>query len=108
MKKVIISFAIAAMCLCSCGNNNNGTKQAEGEAEAILKVQQAKADGLKMLNEAHVEQAVLTLQAYEAMIKVADGKATKIIIPSELQSIAGLATAVAESVKETKTETKTK
>ena len=83
-------------------------REAEGEAEAILKVQQAKADGLKMLNEAHVEQAVLTLQAYEAMIKVADGKATKIIIPSELQSIAGLATAVAESVKETNTETKTK
>ena len=83
-------------------------REAEGEAEAILKVQQAKADGLKMLNEAHVEQAVLTLQAYEAMIKVADGKATKIIIPSELQSIAGLATAVAESVKETKTDSKTK
>ncbi len=83
-------------------------REAEGEAEAILKVQQAKADGLKMLNEAHVEQAVLTLQAYEAMVKVADGKATKIIIPSELQSIAGLATAVAETVKETKTETKTK
>ena len=83
-------------------------REAEGEAEAILKVQQATADGHKMLNEAHVEQAVLTLKAYEAMVKVADGKATKIIIPSELQSIAGLATAVAETVKETKTETKTK
>ena len=83
-------------------------REAEGEAEAILKVNQATADGLKMLNEAHVEQAVLTLKAYEAMVKVADGKATKIIIPSELQSIAGLATAVAETVKETKTEAKTK
>lgn len=78
-------------------------REAEGEAEAILKVQQATADGLKMLNEAHVEQAVLTLKAYEALVKVADGKATKIIIPAELQSIAGLASAVAESVKETKT-----
>jgi regulator of protease activity HflC (stomatin/prohibitin superfamily) len=66
-------------------------REAEGEAEAILKVQSATAEGLKMLKEAKTDQAVLTLKSFEALAKVADGKATKIIIPSEIQGLAGLA-----------------
>ena len=65
--------------------------QAEGEATAILKVQQAMADSLKLLNEAAPNDQVVKLKALETMTKVADGKATKIIIPSELQGLAGLA-----------------
>ncbi|MBO5454380.1 MAG: SPFH/Band 7/PHB domain protein [Clostridia bacterium] len=71
-------------------------KKAEGQAEAILKVQQATAEGLKMLNEAAPTDAVLTLRSLEALKDVADGQATKIIIPSEIQGIAGLATSVKE------------
>ena len=67
--------------------------QAEGEATAILKVQQAMADSLKMLNEAAPNEQVIKLKALEAFQKAADGKATKIIIPSEIQGLAGLATA---------------
>ena len=67
--------------------------QAEGEATAILKVQQAMADSLKMLNEAAPNDQVIKLKALEAFQKVADGKATKIIIPSEIQGLAGLASA---------------
>ena len=74
--------------------------QAEGEATAILKVQQAMADSLKLLNEAAPNDQVIKLKALEAMQKVADGKATKIIIPSEIQGIAGLAKGVVESVKD--------
>ena len=74
--------------------------KAEGEAEAILKVQQAMADSLAMLNEKAPNDAVLRLKAIEAMQKVADGKATKIIIPSELQGLVGLAKGITESVKE--------
>ncbi len=66
-------------------------REAEGQAEAILTVQRATAEGLKLLKEAQVDKGVLTLKSYEALAKVADGKSTKIIIPSELQSIAGLA-----------------
>lgn len=66
-------------------------RRAEGEAEAILKVQQANADGIKFLNEAAPDQAVLTLKSLEAFAKAADGKATKLIIPSEISGIAGLA-----------------
>lgn len=66
-------------------------REAEGEAEAILKVQSATAEGLKMLKAAKTDQAVLTLKSFEALVKVADGKATKIIIPSEIQGLAGLA-----------------
>ena len=76
--------------------------QAEGEAEAIMKVQQAMADSLKLLNEAAPNDQVIKLKALEAMQKVADGQATKIIIPSELQSLAGLAVGLTESVKEGK------
>ena len=64
--------------------------RAEGEAEAILKVQQATADALKLLNEANPNEQVIKLRALEAFVKAADGRATKIIIPSELQGLAGL------------------
>ena len=74
--------------------------KAEGEAEAILKVQQAMADSLAMLNEKAPNDAVLRLKAIEAMQKVADGKATKIIIPSEIQGLVGLAQGITETVKE--------
>ena len=75
-------------------------REAEGEAEAILKVQQANADGIRFLREAGADQAVLTMKSLEAFEKVADGKATKIIIPSEIQGIAGLAKSVMEVSKE--------
>ena len=74
--------------------------EAEGEAEAILKVQQATAEGIRLLNEAGASEAVIRLKALEAFEAAADGKATKIIIPSEIQSLAGLATAFKEIVKE--------
>lgn len=75
-------------------------REAEGEAEAILKVQQATAEGIRLLKEAGADAAVLQLKSLEAFEKAADGKATKIIIPSEIQGIAGLAKSVAEVVKE--------
>ncbi|MBS6196477.1 MAG: SPFH/Band 7/PHB domain protein [Clostridiales bacterium] len=71
-------------------------KEAEGEAEAILKVQQANADGIRFLKEAGADEAVLTLKSLEALAQVADGKATKIIVPSDLQGLAGLATSLKE------------
>ena len=71
-------------------------REAEGEATAILKVQQANADGLRFLKEAGADQSVLALKSFEALAKVADGKATKIIIPSELQNVAGLVKSVTE------------
>lgn len=73
-------------------------RRAEGEAEAILKVQQANADGIKFLNEAAPDRAVLTLKSLEAFAKAADGKATKLIIPSEISGIAGLASSLTEIV----------
>ncbi len=73
-------------------------RRAEGEAEAILKVQQANADGIKFLNEAAPDQAVLTLKSLDAFAKAADGKATKLIIPSEISGIAGLASSLTEIV----------
>ena len=75
-------------------------REAEGQAEAILKVQQANADGIRFLKEAGADQAVLTIKSLEAFEKAADGKATKIIIPSELQGIAGLAKSIVEVTKE--------
>ena len=75
-------------------------REAEGEAEAILKVQQANADGIKFLREAGADQAVLTIKSLEAFEKAADGKATKIIIPSEIQGVAGLAKSLVEVGKE--------
>lgn len=73
--------------------------EAEGEADAILKVQTATAEGIRMINEANPSQAVLTIKSLEAMGKVADGQATKIIIPSNLQGLAGLATTASEVFK---------
>lgn len=75
-------------------------RESEGEAEAILKVQQANADGIRFLREAGADEAVLTIKSLEAFEKAADGRATKIIIPSELQGLAGLA----KSAKEIMTE----
>ena len=73
--------------------------RAEGEAQAILSVQKAMAESLKLLNDACPNDQVIKLKALETMEKVADGKATKIIIPSEIQGLAGLAEGVVESVK---------
>ena len=74
--------------------------EAQGEAEAILTVQRATAEGIKLINEAAPSDAVLRLKALESFTAAADGKATKIIIPSEIQGLAGLAEGVIESVKE--------
>ncbi len=73
-------------------------REAEGEAEAILKVQQASADGIRFLKEAGADEAVLQIKSLEAFEKVADGQATKIIIPSEIQGLAGLATSIKEVI----------
>ena len=74
--------------------------KADGEAQAILAVQQALADSIAMLNEKAPNDSVLRLKAIEAMQKVADGQATKIIIPSEMQGLVGLANGIVESAKE--------
>ena len=74
-------------------------KEAEGEAEAILKIQEATAKGIAMINEVNPSDAVITIKSLEAFERAADGKATKIIIPSNIQGIAGLASAVTEAVK---------
>ena len=73
-------------------------RQAEGEAEAILKVQQANADGIRFIKDAGADQSVLTIKSLEAFEAAADGKATKIIIPSDIQGIAGLAASLKEIV----------
>ena len=78
-------------------------REAEGEAQAILAVQQALADSLRMLNEAAPSDRVIALKSLEAFQKGADGKATKIIIPSEIQSLAGLATSVKELISDSST-----
>ena len=77
-------------------------REAEGEAEAILKVQEATAAGIRMINEAKPCKEMLTLKSFEALEKVANGQATKIIIPSELQSLAGLAATLTETVNQYK------
>ena len=79
-------------------------REAEGQAEAILRVQQANADGIRFLNESAPTASVLQLKSYEAFMKAADGKATKIIVPSEIQNLAGLVTSVKEVASEAKTE----
>ena len=71
-------------------------REAEGEAEAIMKVQQAKADGIRMLKEAGADEAVLKIKSLEAFEKAADGKATKILLPADLQGVASLATTFRE------------
>lgn len=75
-------------------------KEAEGEAQAILEVQKAVAEGIRMINEAKPSDAVIAMKSLEAFAKAADGKATKIIIPSEIQSLAGLATSLKELVSD--------
>ena len=77
-------------------------REAEGQAEAILKVQQANADGIRMIREAGADQAVLTIKSLEALKAVADGKATKIIILSEIQGLAGLVSSITEIPKDPK------
>ena len=74
-------------------------REAEGEAEAIMKVKQAQADGIRMLKEAGADEAVLKIKSLEAFEKVADGKATTILIPSELQGIASMAATLKETAK---------
>ncbi len=92
-------------------------KKAEAQAEAILKVRKAEADGellvrkaeaegMKMINDANPSQAVLTIRSYEALAKVADGRATKLIIPSDVQNLATMAAAVTETVSQMKTSVK--
>lgn len=71
-------------------NKERQIREAEGKAEAIVKVKKAEADGLKLLKDAKMDEAVLKLKSYEAMVNVANGQATKIIIPSEMQNMAGI------------------
>lgn len=75
-------------------------REAEGEAEAILTIQKATAEGLKMIKDVQLDKEVLTLKSFEAFEKAANGQATKIIIPSEIQGLAGLATSLVETTKE--------
>ena len=75
-------------------------RESEGEAEAILKVEEARAKAIQLINEAKPSDGFLTIRSLDAFEKAADGQATKIIIPSEIQGIAGLAKAVSESVKD--------
>ena len=75
-------------------------REAEGQAEAILKVSEANAEGIRKINESNPQNGVLTIKSLEALEKVADGKSTKIIIPSDIASIAGLATSLKEIIKE--------
>ena len=77
-------------------------KVAEGEAEALLKLKQAEADGIKLLKDAKADTSVLTLKSYETLAQVANGQSTKIIIPSELQNVASIGTAIGEMLKSDK------
>ena len=81
-------------------------REAEGQAQAILAVQKANADGIRMLNEADATQKVIELKSLEAFAKAADGKATKIIIPSEIQGMAGMVSSITEVVKSSGSEAK--
>ena len=89
-----------AAILAAEAQKESAIKKAEGEAEAILKVQNATAEGIKMLNDAAPSQCVIAVKSFEALQVVADGKATKIIIPSEIQSLAGLAASLKGIVEE--------
>lgn len=81
-------------------------KEAEGEAQAILKISSAKADALKLLKDANADEAVLKLKSYEAMVDVANGNATKIIIPSDLQNLVTASTIISDSIKNSKKDEK--
>lgn len=85
-------------------NKQSKIKMAEGEAEALLKLRQAEAEGIKLLKEAKADKSVIALKSLDALGKVADGKATKIIIPSDLQNIASLGVTLSESLKTEKVE----
>ncbi len=88
-----------ALILQAEAQKESAIQKAKGEAEAIREVQQAKAEGLKRLKEAGMDASVLKLRSLEAFEKAADGQATKIIVPSDLQSLAGVVTSVAEIAK---------
>lgn len=88
----------AAVILRAEANKESAIRESEGEAEAILKVQEATAEGLKMLRHAEVDNKVISLKSLETFAKVADGKSTKIIIPSEIQNMAGLVSSLKEVV----------
>ena len=77
-------------------------KAAEGEAEAIIKIQEATAQGLKLLKDASMNEAILKLKSYEAMVNVANGNATKIIVPSDLQGLVTAGTVLKETFKDNK------
>ena len=94
-----------AAILCAEAQKERMIKEAEGQAEAVLKVQNANAEGIRMIREAGADEAVLTLKSLEAFARAADGKATKIIIPSDIQGIAGLASSLKEIVTDPKAET---
>ena len=81
-------------------------KIAEGEAEALLKLKKAEADGIKLLKEAGADKAVLTMKSFDTLAKVSEGSATKIIIPSELQTVATMSTTIGELLKDDKKEKK--
>ena len=81
-------------------------KIAEGEAEALLKLKKAEADGIKLLKEAGADKAVLTMKSFDTLAKVSEGNATKIIIPSELQTVATMSTTIGELLKEDKKDKK--
>lgn len=81
------------------GQKQSAIRHAEGQSESIRLVQQATADGIRMLNESDPTQKILALKSLDAFAKAADGKATKIIIPSEIQGLAGLATGISEVLK---------
>ena len=88
-----------AMILSAEADKEAAIRRAEGEAEAILKVQEATAEGLRMLNESHPTTEVLTLKSFEALAQVADGKATKLISPSEIQNVSGIIASLAETAQ---------
>ena len=88
-----------AMILQAEAQKESAIQKAKGEAEAIREVQQAKAEGLKMLKEAGMDSAVLKLRSLEAFEKAANGQATKIIVPSDLQNLAGVVTSISEIAK---------
>lgn len=84
------------------GEKQSQIKRAEGEAEAILKINEAEAKAISLIKEAKADKSVLTLRSFDALAKVADGNATKLIVPSELQSIASAASVITEIVKDEK------
>jgi len=86
------------------GQKQSAIRHAEGQSESIRLVQQATADGIKMLNESMPTEKVLALKSLDAFAAAADGKATKIIIPSDLQGLASMATSISEILKDTRKE----